>query len=132
MNEEKILIAEIGGEGGSARIYARQRKDAFEFWHEGSSWDVDDDVWLGYHSEPVPKLEDALPIWWMIAHPVEIHPLFIPWFREQYQSFRSHGQYKGDDGCCFEQNHWLEILEPKNSKTTGYFPEEKDCAYGMS
>jgi hypothetical protein len=124
MNKGKILVAHIGGEGGGARIYARQKKDALEFWHEGCSWDVDEDVWLGYHSEPVPGLEDALPSWWMNAHPVEIHPLFIPWFREHYHSFRSHGQDKGDDGCCFDWNHWLEILAPKNSKTTGYFPEK--------
>jgi hypothetical protein len=124
MNEEKILIAEIGGEGGGARIYARQRNDALVFWHEGCAWDVDDDVWFDYHSEPVPDLEDALPSWWMNARPVEIHASYIPWFREHYQSFRSRDQDISHDGGCFEQNHWLEILEPKNGKNTGYFSEK--------
>jgi hypothetical protein len=115
MHEGKILIAEIGGEGGGARVYARQQKDALVFWHKGCSWDMDDDVWLGYHSEPVPDLKDALPSWWMNAHPVAIYPLFMPWLREHYQSFRrSHDQDTDDDGlCCFEQHHWLEILDPK-------------------
>jgi hypothetical protein len=124
MTVEKILIAEIGGEGGSVRIYARQRKDVLVFWHEGCSWDVDEDVWFGYHSEPVPDLEDALPVWWMNAHPVEIHPLFVPWFREHYHASRRHNQDMGEGACCFGQNHWLEILESKNRKDSGFFSKK--------
>jgi hypothetical protein len=124
MNSGKVLIAKIGGEGGGASVYARQLGDVLVFWHEGCSWDVDDDVWLDFHSEPVPDLADALPSWWMNAHPTEIHPLFIPWFREHYQSFQSVCQDAEHGACCFEQNHWLEILEPKNGKNTGYFSEK--------
>lgn len=124
MTAEKILIVEIGGEGGSVRIYARQRKDLLVFWHEGSSWDVDDDVWFGYHSEPVPDLEDALPAWWMNAYPVQIHPVFMPWFQKLYHASLRHDQDMGEDAGCFEQNHWLEILAPKNRKDPAFCSEK--------
>ncbi|MGZ4997473.1 MAG: hypothetical protein ACXV8J_06540 [Methylobacter sp.] len=120
MNSGKILIVKIGGEGGGASVYARQLGDALVFWHEGCSWDVDNDFWSDYHSQPVTDLENALPSWWMNAHPAEIHPLFIPWFREHYQSSQSRSKDTGDGACCFERNHWLEILEPKNCKDIGY------------
>ncbi|MDD5460210.1 MAG: NUDIX hydrolase [Methylococcales bacterium] len=85
-NNDKILIASIGGEGGGADIYGRQTDNAWVYWNEGSSMDADDiDIWISYSWEPVQELDDALPPWWMNAYPMEINPSYIPWFRERYE-----------------------------------------------
>lgn len=121
-NNDKILIADIGGEGGGATIYGRQTDNAWVFWQEGSSLDADDDIWIPYRSEPVPELDEALPHWWMNAYPMEINPSFIPWFRERYEQHYKNASafpkdfYCGDeekewkDSYCGDRDRWLEIL----------------------
>jgi ADP-ribose pyrophosphatase YjhB (NUDIX family) len=110
-NNDKILIASIGGEGGGATIYGRQTDNAWAFWREGSSMDADDiDIWIPYRSEPVPELDEALPHWWMNASPMEINPSFIPWFRERYEQHCKNATAFPEDSYCSDRDRWLEIL----------------------
>jgi hypothetical protein len=125
MNSEKILIepmggedggifiAEIGGEGGGARVYARQLGGTLVFWHESSQLDInedDDEVWLQFRSEPVSDLADALPLWWANAYPLEINPLFTSWFRERYEQHCKDVSAFPEDAYRSPRDRWLEIL----------------------
>jgi 8-oxo-dGTP pyrophosphatase MutT (NUDIX family) len=117
-NNDKILIASIGGEGGGATIYGRQTDNTWAFWREGSSMDDDDiDIWIPYRSEPVPELDEALPPWWMNAYPTEINPSFIPWFRERYEQHCKNASVFPENSYCSnrDRERWLEILY-KNQK----------------
>jgi hypothetical protein len=90
MNE--LLIASIALEGGGADIYGKQDGGVWSFWMVGSSIGQDRDEgedWRSWSSEPVPRLEDALPRDWVLFSPVKVHPDFVAWFREAYRSARA-------------------------------------------
>lgn len=108
--DDGILIAEIGGEGGGTRIYGRKADDAWVFWREESSWDVDEDTWSHCCSEPVPDLDEVLPSWWMNVYPLEINLLFTSWFRERYEQHFKNAQALPEEAYCSGRGRWLEIL----------------------
>ncbi|MDP1664985.1 MAG: hypothetical protein Q8L79_07640 [Methylobacter sp.] len=112
----KVLVVHLGSEGSGARIYGRHIDNAWLFWHEGSSWDIDDDTWSHYRSEQVQELEEALPSWWMNACPMEINPSFIPWFKGRYEQLCKSDPESPDDFYCSDRGRWLEILY-ENRKT---------------
>ena len=84
---DKVLIADIGVEGGGVQIFGEKSNGVWSFWTEGTSIDLDeneDEVWRFWSSKPVSSLELVLPNDWVLFHPVEIHPDFLDWFRENY------------------------------------------------
>jgi 16S rRNA (cytosine1402-N4)-methyltransferase len=89
---DKVLIADIGVEGGGTTIYGRHSEGVWSFWTEGTSMDLDendDEVWRSWSSEPVSSLDLVLPDEWHRFYPVKIHPDFLEWFREAYEKARS-------------------------------------------
>ena len=86
---EKVLVAELGVEGGGCSIYGRQADGSWSFWQEGSSVDfADEEFSRSWTSEPVPDLGLALPDEWPLFYAVKIHPDFSDWFRDHYQDSR--------------------------------------------
>ena len=89
---DKMLVAEIGLEGGGTTIYGRQDEGVWSFWEEGSSWGLDENdeevVW-SWSSEPVANLGPLVPPDWPMYYALTIHPDFIGWFREHYEGARA-------------------------------------------
>ena len=111
---DKVLIAEIGVEGGGITIYGSQSNGVWSFWTEGTSMDMDendDEVWRSWSSEPVSSLDLVVPHDWPMFHPSKIHPDFVKWFREAYERARS---MLPEDQLRYQNNHchgrWLEVL----------------------
>ena len=53
---DKVLIADIGVEGGGVTIFGKMSESVWSFWTEGTSMDLDendDEVWRSWSSEPV-------------------------------------------------------------------------------
>jgi hypothetical protein len=87
----KILIADIGVEGGGTTIYGRHSEGVWTFWTEGTSMDLDendDEVWRSWSSEPSSSLDLLVPEDWTMNYPMEIHPDFLGWFRANYEKAR--------------------------------------------
>jgi len=82
-----IEILELGGEGGGATVWGLQTDGLWQYWHEGSYMDFDDnmeDFWKSDRGQAVADLAQALPVWWLQAHPLRIHPDFLAKIRELY------------------------------------------------
>jgi hypothetical protein len=82
---DKVLIADMGVEGGGARIYGRQRDGIWSFWLEGTSIDLDendDEIWRSWESQPVQDLSLALPNERPLFYPSRLNPEFLDWFRK--------------------------------------------------
>ena len=89
---DKVLIAEMGVEGGGITIFGRKSEGVWSFWTEGTSMDLDendDEVWRSWSSEPVSSLDLVLPKDWLMFYPLKIHPEFVDWFREAYEKARA-------------------------------------------
>ena len=57
---DKVLMAEMGVEGGGITIYGSQLEGVWSFWTEGNSMELDDndhEVWRSWSSEPVSSLD---------------------------------------------------------------------------
>ena len=111
---DKVIVAEIGMEGGGVTIFGNQSERGWTFWTEGSSMDLDendDEVWHSWSSEPVSELELVLPKGWPLFHPVQIHPEFLGWFRANYEITRAS---LPDDQRRYQERHrhrhWTVIL----------------------
>ncbi len=88
---DKVLIADIGIEGGGVTIFGRKPEGAWLFWTEGTSIDLDenvDEVWRSWSAAPVNDLDLVLPGDWPLFHPVQIHSDFLEWFRAAYEKAR--------------------------------------------
>jgi hypothetical protein len=112
-DSDKIWIAEMGGEGGGASVYALQIGNALVFWRESASVDEDDidNPWTYSYSKPVTELDEALPPWWARVYPVYIDPLFIPWFRDRYEQYDNDALTSSEeDSGHYERDSWLAIL----------------------
>jgi hypothetical protein len=89
---DKVVIAEMGIEGGGTTIYGTQAEGVWSFWTQGTSMDLDendDEVWRSWSSEPVTGLDDVVPKDWPMFYPSTIHPGFVEWFRGTYEKARS-------------------------------------------
>jgi hypothetical protein len=89
---DKVIIADMGVEGGGITIYGGQSEGVWSFWTEGTSMDLDendDEIWRSWSSEPVSSLDLLLPKEWPLFHPSKIHPDFVSWFREAYEKARA-------------------------------------------
>jgi len=111
---DKVLIANIGVEGGGITIFGKKSESVWSFWTEGTSIDLDendDEVWRSWSSEPVSSLDLVLPNHWPLFYPVEIHPEFVGWFRDTYEMAR---ETLPDDMRRYQDKHrhghWQEVL----------------------
>jgi hypothetical protein len=89
---DKLVVAEIGAEGGGSTIYGRESGGVWSFRTEGTSMDLDendDEVWRSWSSESVGSFDLALPKDWPLCYPVGIHPDFVGWFRAAYEGARA-------------------------------------------
>jgi hypothetical protein len=89
---DKVLVAELGVEGGGCSVYGREAEGSWSFWREGSSLDFDEDdeeVVRSWATEPVPDLWLAVPKEWPLYYVLKVHPDFRAWFREKYESARA-------------------------------------------
>ena len=89
---DKLLVAEIGVEGGGLSIYGREDEGSWSFWSEGSSMDLDendDEVWRSWSTDPVADLALVVPREWPLFYPMTIRPDFTGWFRDHYEEARS-------------------------------------------
>ena len=85
----KVLVAELGVEGGGCSIYGSHADGSWSFWQEGSSIDfADEELPRSWTSEPVPDLGLAVAKEWPLYHVLEVHPDFVGWFRENYEAAR--------------------------------------------
>ena len=107
---DKVIIAEMGVEGGGVTIYGRQVDGVWSFWQEGSSMDLDendDEVWRDWSSDPVTDLLAALPGEWWTMYPTEVHLAFVAEFRGGYE--RCCGTEDGH-ASRFQHGRWAELL----------------------
>ena len=86
---ERVIVAEIGMEGGGVTIFGNRSERGWTFWTEGRSIDLDEngeEVWHSWSSEPVSDLDLVLPRDWPIFDPSTIHPDLSDWFRANYDT----------------------------------------------
>jgi hypothetical protein len=85
---DKVLVVEYGLAGGCLTIYGRREDGIWSFWREGCAMvDVDEegnDFWRFWESEPVQDLSAALTDDWPSYCPSDINPVFLDWFRNNY------------------------------------------------
>ena len=111
---DKVLIADIGVEGGGEKIFGKKSKSVWSFWTEGTSMDMDendDEVWRSWSSEPVSSLDLVVPKDWLMFHPSKIHPDFVEWFRTNYDPARAS---LPEEQRRYQEKHrhgrWSEVL----------------------
>jgi hypothetical protein len=113
-NMEKVIVAEIGIEGGGMTIDGSKMDGVWSFWSEGKSIDLDEndrEVWRSWSSEPVSSLDLVLPKDWPVFYPVKIHPDLVGWFRTNYDAARASLQ---EEQRRYQDKHrhrrWSEVL----------------------
>jgi len=113
---DKVLIADIGVEGGGVTIFGKKSENVWSFWSEGTSMELDendDESWRSWSSEPVSSLNLVLPNDWPLFHPAEIHPDFLEWFRDAYEMARA---ILPEDQRRYQyehrHRHWLKVFGP--------------------
>jgi hypothetical protein len=111
---DKVIIAQMGVEGGGITIYGSRSEGVWSFWTEGSSMELDDnddEVWRSWTSEPVKSLDLVVPKDWPIFHPSKIHPDFVDWFRTTYDLARaSMPEHERRSQEKHRHGHWLNLL----------------------
>lgn len=113
---EKVVIVELGVEGGGVTVYGRRVDGVWSFWGEGSSMylDENDDIdWRHWSSEPVSTLAAALTGGWREMSPIEVHPEFVPQLRAEYMRSRSRRKPNGFSQQLREES-WEGLLSVKD------------------
>ncbi len=111
---DKVVVADIGMEGGGITIFGIRSDGAWSFWTEGTSIDLDEndrEVWRSWSSERVSSLDLVLPKDWPVFYPIKIHPDVEGWFRTNYEAARAS---LPEEERRYQENrrhgHWLHIL----------------------
>jgi hypothetical protein len=84
------------------------------FQQNGSSMDLDDqdqEAWNTWRDPPVADLGHALPEGWINMIPNAVHPEFVLWFRERYETERA--ALQADEREAHERSrhrYWLSAL----------------------
>jgi hypothetical protein len=111
---DKVIVADIGVEGGGITIYGGQSEGVWSFWTDGTSMDLDEkdnEKWHSWSSKPVSSLDLVVPKDWPMFYPSKIHPEFVPWFRDAYEKARAS---LPEDQRRYHDNHrhwrWSEVL----------------------
>ncbi len=89
---DRVVVAELGVEGGGVTILGTRVSGAWRFWQEGSSLGLDEDdvdYWRSWASEQAKELADVVPSEWPLMFPIVVHPDFVEWFRGHYQAARA-------------------------------------------
>jgi hypothetical protein len=89
---DKVVIADLGIEGGGATILGTRINDRWSFWYEGSSIALDandDEEWRAWASAQEDVLASVVPSNWPLMFPITIHPNFVGWFRDNYEAARA-------------------------------------------
>jgi hypothetical protein len=112
----RVVILDVGVEGGGATVFGRREAGGWRFWHNGSSICLDEDDnedWKCWETEAVMDLKDALPRCWAAMCPTKVHPEFIPWFRDEYG--RLTASEREHPGVRFYRRHWERVLNSADS-----------------
>jgi hypothetical protein len=111
---DKVIIADMGVEGGGITIYGGQSEGVWSFWTDGTSMGLDEkdnEKWHSWSSKPVSSLDLVVPKDWPMFYPSKIHPEFVPWFRDAYEKARAS---LPEDQRRHHDNHrhwrWSEVL----------------------
>lgn len=111
----RIIIVDVGVEGGGATVYGRETDGVWSFWNEGS-WmymdENDDDRWRQSASEPVAELLAALPDDWSAMYPLRVHPDFVSRIRAEYERCRRTSP--GGRGERSRHERWRELFADSN------------------
>jgi hypothetical protein len=82
-----VVIAELGLEGEGTEIHGVETDGQWSFWQVGwSMFGGEDGEGQSWKSEPVSDLAHVVPTIWPLMFPARIHPDFVSWFRDHYQS----------------------------------------------
>jgi hypothetical protein len=110
----KLLVADIGVEGGGITIYVSQSDGVWSFRTQCTSMDLDendDEVWHSWSSEPESSVDLVMPYDWPVYFPSKIHPDFVGWFRANYDTARA---LLPEDQLRYQEKHrhghWLGAL----------------------
>jgi hypothetical protein len=109
---EKVVIVEMGVEGGGVEVYGRLTDGVWSFWREGSSMyldENDDEAWASWISDPVTKLSLALPDEWSVMYPIKVHPDFVAQLRNEYVCCHA-ARTSGDPAGSRQHVRWQELL----------------------
>ncbi|HEY1186231.1 MAG TPA: hypothetical protein VGE74_01180 [Gemmata sp.] len=82
---EKVVILDVGLEGGGATVYGRRDASGWVFWQDGSAMGDDPDEWRGWTTDPVRDLFAALPEQWFLMFPLDVHPDFKAPVRAEFE-----------------------------------------------
>jgi hypothetical protein len=112
---DKVIVADIGVEGGGTTIYGSKSEGIWSFWTQCTSMDLDendDEVWRSWSSQPVSSLDLVMPQDWPVYFPSKIHPDFVGWFRANYDTVRA---LLPEDQLRYQakhrHSHWLKVLD---------------------
>jgi hypothetical protein len=89
---DRVVVAELGLEGGGATVLGFRVGGRWRFWQEGSSITLDADdgeEWQRWASEQSEDLAAVVPATWTLMFPVTVHPEFVEWFRCRYEAARA-------------------------------------------
>jgi hypothetical protein len=123
---KRVVIAELGLEGGGATILGTRVDDRWSFWHKGSSLVLDEDdgeEWRGWASERSADLGAVVPDIWPLMVPIAVHPDFVGWFRDQYAAARA-GLTEGARECQagYPEWQWQRVFTgPQEAEPGGAF-----------
>jgi hypothetical protein len=127
---EKLLVVQLGVEGGGATIYGSRKDGIWSFWRQSSSIaldEYDDESWRSWESEPVQDLSLALPNHWPMSSPINIAPEFLDWFRENYEIACSRlPKYLIVDQREHPHREWMWLLYGKDHADLGLAEKNPD------
>ncbi len=86
---ERVIIVELGAEGGSVKVCGSCVDGSWSFWQERVSMTLDEndeESWNKWTTEKTSDLLTALPTNWVALHPIHIHTDFSTWFRAHYEA----------------------------------------------
>ena len=89
---DRVIVADLGVEGGGATIFGHIIGDRWVFRQGGSSiaLDADDNEgWRTWESDSAADLSAVVPTNWPLMYPIKVHPEFVDWFRDHYEAARA-------------------------------------------
>ncbi|MCX6379948.1 MAG: hypothetical protein NT023_10810 [Armatimonadetes bacterium] len=108
---DKVIIAEVGLEGGGLKLCGCQSNGVWLFWQEGTSMDMDendDEVWRSWATDPVPALALALPEKWCEMYPIRVHKDFVAPLHHEY--VRCQDTQNSDAMERHRHESWLKVF----------------------
>lgn len=91
LEDDPVIIARLGWEGGGVDILGASVNGRWQFWRQGSSMAMDEndlDEWRTWTSAPTEDLHAVVPDDWPLMLPIQVHLDFAEWFRSRYKEAR--------------------------------------------